>query len=310
MESNCIEVCETKWIVVALLNTKHSFFLFQGTHTEVMYKLLTYGIPVDVIPITSSGIVKTKDFGRWIQRRRTKDQNLATRERLNPSDYFSGLFMEDRIELPSNRDVLLGTGKPLMKHPGNQNFRNVVDGLLDVYDTTPSPRDKGELTWGVVRFIQNEGGRFLKREKEGDWWIVASDQEARDKTGKVFVNQRGNKKKRGPARNTAFPSLSGDVTWNSPGDIQKPRITVAPSQEIADSHVDSSSKKRQKGNPSESHPLHASDCFGWCGASSTPMSLKTFVTNQGMVPVPVQVQARGERIMDPEHQNGKNTCSW
>lgn len=218
-------------MAVSPKNMRYGIQLHRGTYTEVLYKLLTYGVPVDTIPVSSSGLVKTKNFGRWIQRQRQKEEYLLshpndsmTKERKkknqpssNPFDHHptkttlthignvttnpavAGWFAEDRIDLPSNRDVLLGTGKPLMKHPGNQSFRTVVDSLLQVYDTTPALRDKAEVTWGVVRYIQEkQGGRFLKRDKDSDWWQVVSNQEARDKTGKAFVNQRESRKMKRP----------------------------------------------------------------------------------------------------------------
>jgi hypothetical protein len=116
--------------------------LHQGSYTtEVCYRLMTYGIPVDAIPVTSLGIVKTKVFGRWIQRRRYKNQYLAeaqarfvqenhatttiTDGKQEEGYGASFLFLTDKIYLPTNRDVLLGTGKILMKHPGNQTFRRL-----------------------------------------------------------------------------------------------------------------------------------------------------------------------------------------
>ena len=224
----------------------------RGTHTEVLYKLLTYGIPVEYIPVTNSGVVKTRDFARWIQKRRWKDrvlldieerwreqQQQQQEEPAGPSSSSSSksrtqtgknsilrpeqcLFLEDRIDLPSNADVLLGAGKPLMKHPGNQQFRAIVLALAEQYDGAESIRGKAEMTWGIVRYIQTScGGRFLKRSSGGNengndgdddsssrnnnnnsnreidhWWLVASDKEARDKTGKGFISVRGKKSRK------------------------------------------------------------------------------------------------------------------
>jgi len=39
-----------------------------GTYTETMYSLMSYGIPVDVLPVTESGIVKRTNLNRWISK--------------------------------------------------------------------------------------------------------------------------------------------------------------------------------------------------------------------------------------------------
>lgn len=249
------------------------------THTEVLYKLMTYGIPVDVIPVTNSGVVKTKDFGRWIQKRRAKDlflkgmedrrqaillqqQGLATASALIPESLEQQCrFLQGRTDLPSNDDVLLGTGKFLMKHPGNLHFRATVDALAELYDATDHVRDKADMTWGVVRHIQNQcGGKFLKKDNSAptDWWIVASDKEAREKTGKIFISVRGvNRKKnsyKGPSKrspSTITMTTSTSASTSAAPIAQVPGTTVPmPSNEnlLEDARVSPSVTLQGNGN--------------------------------------------------------------
>ena len=266
--------------------------------------------------MSSSGLVKTKNFGRWIQRQRQKEEYLLSRgdtmkkkttksknagsqdptgTRTNAGNPVAGWFAEDRIDLPSNRDVLLGTGKPLMKHPGNQNFRMIVDNLLQVYDTTPSLRDKAEVTWRVVRYIQeNQGGRFLKRDSDSDWWQVVNNQEARDKTGKAFVNQRESRKAKGfsssttsnvtrPARidtpitmglredspstddkpRSDIPQTREAMVWGSTG-LQIPRNAETSTTITIPNNTGPNKRPRHDGGGGGSTST-SNSCFAWCG---------------------------------------------
>ncbi len=40
-----------------------------GSDTEIRYQLLSFGIPVEAIPLTETGTVKTKQLHRWIKKR-------------------------------------------------------------------------------------------------------------------------------------------------------------------------------------------------------------------------------------------------
>ena len=234
---------------------RYGIQVHHGSYTEVTYRLLSYGIPVDEFPVTISGVVKTKDFGRWIRRRQYKDEYLAWKEATlrgeislatmgndgsQSSLSFSFLFGTEKIDLPTNRDVLLGTGKFLNKHPGNQTFRAAVKAMAESYDSSSSAKQKAEITGGIVRYIQNQpggGGRFLKREtstehigsggsfssrKEEDcWWVIVSDQEARVKTGKAFntlktarVREEKHKKNGGQATASMKPISGGSSLHN------------------------------------------------------------------------------------------------
>lgn len=70
-----------------------------GTHSEIQYALLSFGIPVDSLPITYNGEIKFAQHTKWIARRKMKDRELQ----------LHGTF--DGIELPSRMDVLFGRGR-------------------------------------------------------------------------------------------------------------------------------------------------------------------------------------------------------
>jgi hypothetical protein len=47
----------------------------EGTHLECRYSLLSYGIPVDSMPITIDGVEDHSNILLWIEERRNKEQN-------------------------------------------------------------------------------------------------------------------------------------------------------------------------------------------------------------------------------------------
>ena len=146
---------------------------------------MTFGIPIDVIPVSSEGEIKTASHKKWIAARRKKEQNMAL---------YGHNF--GRIDFPRNKDVLLGKGRPLQKHAGNVYLRTLVSSLTESYFRADSKSTKASLTWKVVSDIKSSGGRFLCKDQE-DFWVEASDKEARDKVGKLFMTSQAQYKATG-----------------------------------------------------------------------------------------------------------------
>lgn len=101
----------------------------------------------------------------------------------------------DRIVNPEPTDVLFGRGKPYQGHSGNQKLREIVDKYKDAYMSSRR-YDKLAIAEDIVKGIQGgrwgEAGRFLRRADNGeDFWVVAPDDEAREKVSHAL---RGKKK--------------------------------------------------------------------------------------------------------------------
>ena len=150
------------------------FRVHEGTHTECQYKLLTFGIPIDMFPITSQGELKRSSHKQFLARRRAKEKTLQ-----------EGQIKYDRfdcIEFPARTDILVGKGKPIQSHPGNVALRATIDGLIPTYMPLKKS-EKQAMTFTALHDIQSKGGRFLKQDKEG-WWIVVTEPEARRKVAR------------------------------------------------------------------------------------------------------------------------------
>lgn len=150
--------------------------IHSGTHSEIMYSLMTYGIPHHLIPISADGRLDNKHILQMIEMK----QNLA--------DFVKGSGVDKNLKmttLPSNTDILLGRGRPIQEHPGNVRLHTIVDELLPRYDKM-SKTEKTELANKVVQSLKP--GCFLSQ--ECGVWTEVSDDVAREKVSHLFRGRR------------------------------------------------------------------------------------------------------------------------
>lgn len=96
---------------MTLLDERSRLKFHIGEEVELLYKLKSYGIPVELIPVTGTGNIKTVHQKRWIQLQRTLDEIRA-----------KGVDVPSIIEMPGSTDVIFRTGTSLTCHPGNSFF--------------------------------------------------------------------------------------------------------------------------------------------------------------------------------------------
>jgi hypothetical protein len=150
---------------------------------------MTFGVPVEALPVTYEGELKTGSHLKWLSRR------LAKETQIQKTGRFSG------IDLPGIKDVLLGRGKPVQDHRGNILMRTLVSTFLDQYKSALK-RDKILVASKVVVETKRCGGRFLKRSSDG-WWSEVSDEAARDKVSMTFRTTISSKASNDPSRRLA-----------------------------------------------------------------------------------------------------------
>ena len=83
----------------------------------------------------------------------------------------------------NDKDVLSGRGGGTNNHPGNKEFRSLVDQYRSEY-VLSKKWAKREIARNIVESIRSKGGRFLK--KEGSVWHDIGDQKAREKTSQAL----------------------------------------------------------------------------------------------------------------------------
>lgn len=120
-----------------------------GSVTECLYALQTFGIPSNHIPIVpSTGKLRMKNHTKWIELCKIKDNNHAKYGRDWNTD-------QQIIECPRHSDILAGRGRPIMLHSGNAVLRYVIETKLEEYCNLQSNTEATEFTWNVLRTLKD-----------------------------------------------------------------------------------------------------------------------------------------------------------
>lgn len=155
----------------------------KGSHIEVKYALLTYGIPSRSLPFSKHGEPTIDSHTKWLQRQKVAEEKLGAEERI------------DRIMIPSNKDVLSGRGRFVQYHMGNVHFRHLIAERESEYENCEDQLGaKGLVADKVITQIQSSGGRFLK--DDGVGWVLLSKSAAHDKVTMAFRSLRKEKPSR------------------------------------------------------------------------------------------------------------------
>ena len=137
--------------------------------------MTTYGIPVNVLPISVAGEVKDTNQAKWVAKWKLREDS---RECTN-----------EWIGLPGKQDILVGRGGMINQHQGNQHLRQVIHGNMDEYKRI-GKGEKQKLCARVKEELEATGISFLKQEKSG-WYIRVTEKEAMSKLSNSFRNEMG-----------------------------------------------------------------------------------------------------------------------
>jgi hypothetical protein len=84
-----------------------------------------------------------------------------------------------------DNDVLSGRGGGTNVHPGNRNFRDLINLYRRSY-LKARKNDKPSISRAIVRAIRESGGRFLKKGSKSDLWFEIGDDAAREKASQAL----------------------------------------------------------------------------------------------------------------------------
>ena len=154
------------------------FFLrLPGSLQERFFELSTFGIPVQLLPITVEGELNLEHHKLWVEQRRSL-------ESLN----LSSLDQVERCLVPGPKDILLGRDKVARSHTGNLRFQHIITTHQEDYDNAVSKDERSIIAASIVLSIKESGGRFLKCDEAS--WVQVSDDAARDKVTNAFRSRR------------------------------------------------------------------------------------------------------------------------
>jgi len=183
--------------------TKHGDQKFRvvshsGSYTEWHYQLMGYGIPIDLLPISPTGNVKTLMLLQWLKVRKMIESKHSTSNDSgteSSGDDSSTMAAEGAVECPNLNDVVFRPGKSYMVHPGNVMFRSSIESKMDEHFAA-TRSEKAAIAWSIVREVELRGGRFLKWDNRG-WWTEFEDRsEIRYKIPTYFRDFKRNSKAR------------------------------------------------------------------------------------------------------------------
>ena len=83
------------------------------------------------------------------------------------------LLVKEFVQDPTDLDVLLGRGGKSNHHPGNKKYRDEVGNLQQWYKASQK-NEKTDLSQCLVNYVHSYGGRFLKADTSGKWYIVTN----------------------------------------------------------------------------------------------------------------------------------------
>ncbi|KAG7341663.1 hypothetical protein IV203_023616 [Nitzschia inconspicua] len=149
-----------------------------GTPQEVLYELMTFGIPSKAIPITDTGELQVNWHLMLLEMKQRAEAHVRSGHNSESTTF---------ILVPSNQDVLFGRGRRIQSFPGNIRLKVTVEELLPEYETLDK-EGKTKLAERIVLAVKEGGARFLSQEKGA--WTETTDDLARLKVAQLFRNRR------------------------------------------------------------------------------------------------------------------------
>jgi hypothetical protein len=197
----CLESSAMRTIANALAmlmgnNTSVRYRFHSGTHLEIIYQMMTFGIPHRFFPFSANGEVDVTRHQAFIEEReRDEAAKSAQINSHRDSDGTCTIPVETSqvfIIVPGPRDVLLGRGRLIQENMGNIRYRNLIETYRTKYNNSRK-KEKTRLTVEIIQNVHDAGGRFLKQ-VNGDGkttaWVEVSTEVAREKVSHSFRDKR------------------------------------------------------------------------------------------------------------------------
>lgn len=198
MRVAAFHICFTDRPIFRIVNTLFYFSLSTemrlrykvhiGEPLEIRYKLQGFGIPVDLLPLTHTLKLKPQNHLQWIAFRKMIEQHeggpLGGKKKVDVDP-------KDLVECPRSYDVIIGKAK-YTNNPGNVFYRSLIEATHDEH-LSRSKRDKVELTWSIVRKMEERNGRFLELNKTLKAWVHIRDRHVmRQKVAQSYKEYKRN----------------------------------------------------------------------------------------------------------------------
>jgi hypothetical protein len=206
------------FVVVMGSNLRTRVYFHSGERQELSYKLMGFGLPVQLLPTTESGAIKTKNHTQWFKTRQLLEKTASTNPTTQPGNLLGA------IECPAVNDVLYERTKPCMFHPGNIRFKGLIEEKKEEHALL-SQTGKRDFAWTIVAEVEVRNGRFLTWDRKSGFWIQLRDRS--EIRLKVATSLRDfNKHSRAVAKVHTVASVC-KVSFDDGQEIKKRRIVVS-----------------------------------------------------------------------------------
>ena len=153
-----------------------------GSYMECQYDLLTFGIPMLVLPLTIDGELKREEFSDWLKARESLEKSLLS----TPENVESSFARSQHVN-PTPNDVLFGRGRTIKDHPGNSKLHYLIEANRSRYEVAHK-WEKTVIASEIVAIIKDSSGRFLR--VDGNAWVEVDSEIAREKVSHTFRSRR------------------------------------------------------------------------------------------------------------------------
>jgi len=202
-------------LALCMDGTRSRLKFHSGEPIELEYKINSYGIPVDLLPRTSTGNVKTTYLKQWIRQRSAFEEDILANNNhtttttstnaaaaASATSATAGMdnknYYYDMIECPGSSDVVFRQGKQVMNHPGNVAFRSLIESKSSLHETATQTQKSAIAKEVVDTMIEVRGGRFLVwDEKPCCWKAITDHNKQRHKVAIAFRNFKSYRKAMG-----------------------------------------------------------------------------------------------------------------
>jgi hypothetical protein len=168
--------------------------VLSGSDLFLHYELRRFGIDASSarFPVTQDGDFKPQSVQLWLEERRQIEARAVSASLSSPQvlDTLSTPTVSTVTVYPTDSDVLFGRGMTYQYHPGNVQFRQVLEQHFEAYNDA-TRKEQQELVHQLYRqFAYDMGVRFLKLSScpntkcggHGETWV--------EETDKIAVHQK------------------------------------------------------------------------------------------------------------------------
>jgi hypothetical protein len=202
-----------------------TLFSFSSSFSIAIFSSNLYllGIPIELIPSTDTGNIKSANFKLWMKLRthleheeqtqminnnqstpasdnnvgRSDSEVVSTLKLQSGLHYYLANTDDIIVECPLSNDVLFRMGKTMNFHLGNVYFQSLIKSRIYEHSIDPNTTRlrRTEIEFEIFNEVLGcgggESGRFLTWDINKKWWLVIhSDNEIRLKIYHAFIGFR------------------------------------------------------------------------------------------------------------------------